>query len=129
VNHTTDYRVKMERKKVSETGLVIVTGLLVIFLLSDISWIIPAAVAIGGIFIFINPLAALIHKGWMSLAKVLGWIMSRVVLSLLWFVILTPLAYIYRLTGHDDLHLKKNGNSQFSDYRKEYSPSDFEKPW
>jgi len=119
----------MDIKKIPETGLVIVTGLLVIFMLSAKSWIIPVALAIGAIFIFIPPLALLMHKTWMGLAEILGWIIPKLVLSLVWFIILTPLAYIYRLTGHDDLQLKKNKNSQFSDYPKEYSPSDFEKPW
>jgi hypothetical protein len=119
----------MDRKNVSATGMVIITGLLVIFLLSEKSWIIPVSIAFGAIFIFINPLATLIHKGWMTLAKVLGWIMSKLILSLLWYIILTPLAFIYRLTGHDELQLKKDKNSQFSDCPKEYSPADFEKPW
>lgn len=120
---------KMERKKITETGLVIVTGLLVIFLLSPKSWIIFFATVIGAIFIFIPPLARFIHQAWMGLAHILGWIVSKLVLSLIWYIILTPLAFVYRLTGHDDLQLKKNKNSQFSDCPKVYSPSDFDKPW
>lgn len=119
----------MDKKNVSATGTVIITGLLVIFLLTEKSWIIPATVAVGAIFILPNPFATLIHKGWMALAKALGWIMSKLILSLLWFIILTPLAFIYRLTGHDELQMKKDKNSQFSDCQKEYSAADFEKPW
>jgi hypothetical protein len=119
----------MDRKKILETGLVIVTGLLAIYILSAKSWIIPVAVAIGAIFIFIPPLARLIHIGWMSLAEALGWFMPKLILSLIWFIIFTPLALVYRLTGHYELQLKNNKDPRFTDCPKVYSPSDFEKPW
>ena len=119
----------MDRKKTYEIGLIIVTGLLIIFMLSAKFWIIPLATGIGIIFIFIPPLAILMSRVWTGLAEILGWIVPKLVLSLLWFIILTPLAYVYRLTGHDDLQLNKNNNSHFSDCPKVYSPLDFEKPW
>jgi hypothetical protein len=120
---------KMDRKKILETGLVIETGLLAIFIVTAKPWIIPVTAAIGAIFIFIPPLARLIHVVWMSVAKVLGWIMPKLILSMIWFFIFTPLAFVYRLTGHDELQLKKTKNPQFSDCPKVYSRSDFEKPW
>ena len=89
----------------------------------------PVATGIGAIFIFIPSLALLIHKVWMGLAEILGWIVPKLVLSIVWYIILTPLACIYRLTGHDDLQLRKNKSSQFSDCPKVFSPMDFEKPW
>ena len=42
-----------------------------------------------------------IEKAWMALAEVLGAVMSRVVLSLLFFGVLTPIALILRLSGKD----------------------------
>jgi fatty acid desaturase len=119
----------MDRKKILETGLVIVTGLLAIFMMTSKPWIIPVTAVIGAIFIFVPPLARLIHVAWISLAKVLGWVMPKLILSIIWFVIFTPLAFVYRLTGHDELQLKKTKDPQFSDCPKVYSPSDFEKLW
>jgi hypothetical protein len=39
-----------------------------------------------------------INKIWMSIAIILGSVVSRIVLSILFFVILTPLAFIARLS-------------------------------
>ena len=40
-----------------------------------------------------------VHKVWMSLAHVLGWIMTRVILSLLFFLGVTPVGVLGRLFG------------------------------
>ena len=40
-----------------------------------------------------------LHKIWMSLAIVMGWFMTRLILSVLFFVILTPVSLLARLFG------------------------------
>lgn len=46
------------------------------------------------------------QKIWMSLAILMGWVMTRVLLSVLFFLILTPIGWILRLTGKDLLDQK-----------------------
>jgi hypothetical protein len=43
------------------------------------------------------------HRGWLAFAKVLGRVNSAVFLSLTFFLVLTPLAFILRLVGRDEL--------------------------
>jgi hypothetical protein len=40
-----------------------------------------------------------LYLGWMTVALAIGWVMSRVVLTLVFVVVLTPLALLARLTG------------------------------
>ncbi|HUM11869.1 MAG TPA: SxtJ family membrane protein [Myxococcaceae bacterium] len=40
-----------------------------------------------------------LYRGWMTAALAIGWVMSRVVLTLVFAVVLTPLALLARLTG------------------------------
>lgn len=48
----------------------------------------------GSVFpAFLNP----IQKAWMILALLLGWMMTRVILSVVFYAILTPTAYALRL--------------------------------
>ena len=47
-----------------------------------------------------------IYIGWMSLAMVLGFIVSNVLLTLFFFVVITPIGLIARLSGKDFLRLK-----------------------
>jgi hypothetical protein len=48
-----------------------------------------------------------IHAGWMWLAALLGWINTRLLLGLFFFAVLTPLALLARLFGHDPLRRRR----------------------
>ena len=47
-----------------------------------------------------------IYWVWMIFATILGWIMTRVILSLLFYIILTPIGLIPRLFGKQFLELR-----------------------
>jgi hypothetical protein len=51
----------------------------------------------------IAPAARAFHRGWMGLAHVLGAVNSRIILSVLYFLVITPIGRIVRWTGHDPL--------------------------
>ena len=44
--------------------------------------------------------------GWMALVYPLGWIVSRIVLGVVFYGMFTPLAWVFRLIGRDVLILK-----------------------
>jgi len=46
------------------------------------------------------------YWAWMILATILGWIMTRVILSLLFYVVITPIGVFARLFGNQFLELK-----------------------
>lgn len=57
------------------------------------------SIALGiGAYAFPHPLKP-IYVVWMALAILLGWITSRVVLTVVFYLILTPIALIARLIG------------------------------
>lgn len=47
-----------------------------------------------------------IYIAWMSIAFVLGFVMAHVILTLLFFLVITPMGLVARLTGRDFLSLK-----------------------
>jgi hypothetical protein len=55
-----------------------------------------------GLF-FRSPLKPL-YVGWMSFAHLLGWINTRLLLGLFYYLVLTPIGLILRLAGKDLLH-------------------------
>ena len=63
--------------------------------------------SIGSVLILIGlfiPVAArTFHRFWMRVAEVLGYINSRILLSLLYYLVFTPYGYISRLIGRDAL--------------------------
>ena len=53
-----------------------------------------------------------IYWVWMVFATILGWFMTRVILSLLFYVIITPIGLIARLFGKQFLGLKMDRSKQ-----------------
>ncbi len=52
-----------------------------------------------------------LHKAWMSLAIIMGFVMTRLILLILFFLVLTPIALLLRLLRKDLLDLKFDRNS------------------
>lgn len=52
-----------------------------------------------------------IHKGWMFIGHVMGWINTRIILGFFFYVILTPMGLIARLMGKDFMHLETGTNA------------------
>ncbi len=48
-----------------------------------------------------------VEKAWMRLATLMSIVMTYVVLSILFFAVITPLGVAMRICGHDSLRLKK----------------------
>ena len=59
------------------------------------------------------------YKVWMKIGYFLGWFNSRIVLSLIFFLILQPIALIMKLTGYDPLRLGKKYYKTFKEYKKD----------
>lgn len=71
-----------------------------------------------------------VHKVWMSLAVTLGWIMTRIILSVLFYLVFTPIGVLVRLFGRDFLDLKfdKDADSYWIPREKvKFEKSDHEK--
>lgn len=55
---------------------------------------------------FFPPALKPLQKGWMTLALLLGWVMTRVLMTLLFFLAITPIGILVRITGKDLLDTK-----------------------
>ncbi len=88
----------MNRQKHLETILVLVLALLVFYWLKHVKspetakYILLAAFIVGLIGVFIPALADKIHWAWMKLAHAMGWVMSKVILTIVFFIFLLPMA-------------------------------------
>lgn len=59
-------------------------------------------------------LLAKLYKYWMAIAFTLGWIMSRIILVLVYYLVLTPISLIFRMTGKEFLpFMKKNSADSY----------------
>lgn len=111
-----------------------------VFLLSAIAggcgmyFHVDALLYVAILLAFVGAFSLLLTKwidfGWMRLAWVLGAIVPRVILSAVFYLLLTPIALLSRIFGDQDpLLLKKRSESFFKVRVGEMQKSSFEKPW
>jgi hypothetical protein len=74
-----------------------------------------AALAIGiGIPGLIAPsLIRPIFTGWMMAAFPIGWTVSRVILGAVFYLVMTPLGWVFRLGGRDVLRLRRRSAESY----------------
>ncbi len=75
----------------------------------------------------------LVYLGWMSLALVLGLIVSTILLTVFFYVVITPMGLLARITGKDFLRLKLDPAEASYWIRREEpaerKPSDYERQY
>ena len=119
----------MDRIKTLETGLVLTTGFLLIYLLTKNDLFLYLAFAFGITGIFIQPLAKLIAKIWFKLADFLNLFVSKIILGTLYFVVLFPTSLLYKISNKDKLRLKRQKSSLWIVRDHTYSSGDLENIW
>jgi len=71
-----------------------------------------------------------LNKGWMSFSILLGWVMTRVILSVLYYIILTPIGIMAKISGKHflDMKIDKSRESYWEKRTKvEIIPADYER--
>ena len=120
---------KNDKSKALETILVLVGALIIldwsthkkIFLLLALILIMIATVS--------DSATAYISRAWLKLAELMGTVMSKLLLSLIFFVVLMPAALLYRFFGKDNLQLKKKEGSYYYSRDHVYLKNDIENIW
>lgn len=75
-------------------------------------WLI-AGVVVGLVAIAAPGLLTPFNKAWMKLGELMGKVVSPLVLGVIFFVLITPIAIISKLFGRDELRLKKANTSSY----------------
>lgn len=129
------YFILMEREKQLESLIAILFGLLLAPYVFEISETIQhyfhvATILVVCIALFSKALTKLIAQGWMKLAEGMGFVMSKVILSAVFYVFLFPISVLYRMFGNDNLRLKvKDTKSFYVERNHTYEKKDLEHQW
>jgi hypothetical protein len=113
-----------------KTLLVIVIGLLALSAIFKLPVLTTIALAVGVLSLMFQFVAKWIEWFWLKLALGLGWINSRILLTVLYFIFLMPIALVSRLFTKDPLMLKgKNVKSLYVTRDHLYKKEDLENIW
>ena len=71
-----------------------------------------------------------VYRAWMGLAHVLGWINTRLILGLMFFVILAPIGILMRLLGWDAMRRRQHrAEPSYRTPSKQPNPGNMERPF
>jgi hypothetical protein len=91
-------------------------------------WLLLVGLGLGAIGLFIKPLAYWIDWAWRKFSEGLGWVMSKVVMGVIYIFALIPIAALARISRNDPLMLKKR-DSYWHVRDKKMEKGDLEKMW
>lgn len=121
----------LSKKDLRDFGLVtggifiILFGLLLPFLKSHPfpvwPWIVAVLLSIGALFLpnLLKP----VYQIWMRIGHVLGWVNTRILLSIIFFVLITPMGLAMRILGKDPMARKFDKNLKSYRINSKISPS------
>jgi hypothetical protein len=124
---------KKTLKKFAVTMGIFFIGITV-FILMKRRYIAKIPFTISAVFfllaIFLPNILKPVYFLWMKLTFILGWVNTRVILIIVFYLIFTPVGLLMRLFGNDSLDLKieKNRTSYWKKkIIKEFNPLDYER--
>ena len=117
-----------DRSKAYEGVLALVFGILLLARLHHPAWLTVAIVLV--LATLLSPwLARWIAFGWTKLAELIGSVVSRVLLAVVFFLVLTPMALLRRITGSDPLTLNEPNKGTWVERDHLFTAKDLDKPW
>lgn len=127
--------IKSGRKELRNFGLLVgiifaALGVLPYFFGSGVNVIL---LAVGLVLVFLGAVIPGLlywpYRAWMALAVIIGFFMSRLILAILFYAIVTPVGFIARAVGKDFLELKKPDTNSYWSKRSggPSSPENYER--
>ncbi len=120
------------KKQASDSGMALVLIALICFaVLRHDAWL-WAAMAI----LVVDMICPIIFKPfaflWFGLSRILGTVMSKIMLALVFFFVVFPMGLLRRILGKDSLRLhqfRHEKTSVFAERNHEYTAADLDKPY
>jgi len=125
---------KATREKELETLLTLCVALVVIFFVTkqQHNYLLKIGLVLGLIGMFSTFLTSQISKAWLKLGEMMGSVMSKVILSAVFFLFLFPIAILSRVFNRskNSLQLKKgNETSYYFTRNHKYEATDLKNVW
>lgn len=122
----------LTREKIKDTGILVAIVLNILGIWSNNTQLFYYTIPILFITMLVPnlffPVAFILY----GLSNIIGKVLQQIILSALFFLMITPIAILRKAMKKDVLKLhafKKSNNSTFIDREHEYSSKDFEKPF
>jgi hypothetical protein len=122
----------MNTKRIFNGGLAYLLLLLILYLVFGISWLLYLALAVLLVLMISPKIFQPFSWLWYMFTELLGTLVSRILLSLIFYLVVTPVGMLRRLSGKDSLLLKqfnKGSENVFIQQNRSYTAQNLEKPY
>ncbi len=122
----------ISKQQSQDTGMAMVLLLLLLDLKMKRQGLLVGAVVLHVLNMTVPKIYKPVAVVWLGFSHVLGTVMSKVLLSILFFGVVTPIGLLRRLFGKDSLHLrafKASKGSALSVRNHVFAGQDIEKPY
>jgi len=126
------FKQKMSKDQSRDTGMAMVLLVLIFYIKTRRDGYLWAAIILHVVNMIVPRIFAPVAVLWLEFSHVLGTVMSKILLSILFFGLVTPIGLIRRLFGKDSLQLnafKASQESAMTVKNHLFVGSDIEKPY
>ncbi|MDE0472721.1 MAG: hypothetical protein OXH57_12355 [Ekhidna sp.] len=121
---------KTGKNNPTKTVLIISVGFGFLFFLFGFEWALNVSLIFGVLGIISNRICDLIDFLWMKIAKILSFIVPNILLSIIFYFFLFPIALLSRIYRNKSTLILKNEKDSFWVSKKQpYERISFEKMW
>ena len=112
------------------TVLTITVGFIVLYLITKWQWVLYFSIIVGVNGLLSNIIAKSINYIWIKMTWIFSLIVPNILLTLVFFLILIPMAYLSKaFKGKNQLKLKNTDRSMFVEKHRNFSNDSFHKMW
>lgn len=122
--------IRNDQYKSLETITVLALVSLAVGLLFSLKLLLHLSALFLIIGVFFKKISSVISSFWMRFAFAIGSFNSKILLSIVFFILLFPISLFYRWVKGDTLGVKRqNVSTYWKNVDRAYMPNDFEKQW
>ena len=112
------------------TVLTIVFGILVINIFLDLNSLLYISIVLAGVSIFSRSFTNLAERIWFKIAYLLSKIIPNILLSVVFYFLLTPLSILSKIfNSKTNFKTVNNSKTVFKNLNKNFNKESFEKTW
>jgi hypothetical protein len=123
---------RISKDQAKDTGMAMVLICLIVGFFSKNPVWVKIAIPVLVVDMVVPKLYTPVAVVWLGLSHLLGTVVSRILLSIIFFVLVMPVGLLRRILGKDSLQLRKfrKGTGSVMKVRDHvYTPADIEKPY
>ena len=119
----------MKSKSVYIEILSLTNGLVILFLITGKTWLLYISVALAVTALLIPAFAVLLGSSLKKVIQALGMVTNTILLTIVYFLLLTPLAILYRIANKKKRKPSLESNSFFIKKEHTFQAEDFNNQW